>query len=84
MIVDGTATGDCVPQRETAGVASFSQPIHLVGVMVCEIARDATDGIVDCGEFGEMREAVVICWPTVCRLGEVWKGFAWARISHSQ
>ena len=83
MVVDGAATGDRVPERETGTVARLSQSGHPVRTMVWEIAGDATDCIVYRGELRKMRKAMVIFCPTVCGVREVWKRFAWARASHN-
>ena len=84
MVVEAAATCDGVPEWLVPRVARFSQPSHLLGTVVWEIARDPADGIIHGIEYGEMRETVVVFWLAVRRFRKFWKCFARARISHSQ
>ena len=83
MIVDAAATGDCVPERQTAAVARLSQSGHEVRAMVRKIAGDTTNCIVYRGELRKMGKAMVIFCTTVRRVREIGKRFAWARTLHN-
>lgn len=68
---NATAARDCMSEREVTIVARSLELSHRLRVVVCEVARDTTDRLVDGCEFGAMRETRAIFWFAVRRFGEI-------------
>ena len=79
MIVNAAVTAYGMPKRKIARVSSFLAFSLFVGIVVCEVAGDTTDGIVDSREFDAVRETSTIFWSTVGRFRKVWQCFPRAK-----
>ncbi len=83
-MAEAAGAGDGVSERQVARVGGFSQPGHLIGVMVWKVVRDAVDGVIDGGVFGEVGETVVGFWLAVRGVWEVGECLAGAGLLCSQ
>ena len=81
MGIDAAAARNRILKREIARVARsrFFQLEHCLRVVVWEVAGYTTVRIINCCEFGAVREASAIFWFAVCGLRKVWQRFARAQ-----